>query len=99
AHAPSASIGRPPAPSAAATPRRAPAAPEAAMAPMPPPPSLPPPAPDKPQPKRPPAATTLASIELPGGGAAPGAGDRELIERIAGLYGQRSDPLRGLAYA
>jgi hypothetical protein len=94
-----ASIEPPPAAVAAGTPQPAPAAPEAAMAPMPPPPSLPPPAPDKPPPKRPPAATTLASIDLPGGGATPGAGDRELIERIAGLYKQRSDTLRVLAYA
>jgi flagellar motor protein MotB len=41
----------------------------------------------------------LATLEMPGPAAAPDARDRELIERIAGLYKQRADTLRIVAYA
>jgi hypothetical protein len=65
------------------------------MAPVPPPPSFP----EKPAAKRPPSAATLATIDMPGSPTAPDARERELIERIAGLYKQRPDTLRIVAYA
>ena len=85
----------PPAVIAAGKPESAPPVPPPAMAPAPPPPSLP----DKPAPKRASTGATLATIDMPGSAAAPDRSERELIERIAGLYKQRPDTLRIVAYA
>jgi len=84
----------PPTVVAAGNPEPAPPPPSLAMAPVPPP-SLP----EKPAPKRPPSGATLATIEMPGPAAAPEPRERELIDRIAGLYKQRPDTLRIVAYA
>lgn len=80
---------------AAGKPEPAPPPPPLAMAPAPPPASLP----EKPAAKRPPSGATLATIDIPGSAGAPDARERELIERIAGLYKQRPDTLRIVAYA
>lgn len=85
----------PPAIVAAGKPEPAPPLPPPAMAPMPPPPSLP----NKPAANRPPSGATLATIAMPSSAAAPDPRERELIERIAGLYKQRPDTLRIVAYA
>ncbi|HEX6443168.1 MAG TPA: hypothetical protein VF007_13335, partial [Stellaceae bacterium] len=85
----------PPAVVAAGKPEPAPPLPPPAMAPAPPPPLLP----EKPAANRPPNGATLATIDMPGSTAAPDPRERELIERIAGLYKQRPDTLRIVAFA
>jgi hypothetical protein len=102
---PAPALASAPAPSAAA-PLQPPPAIVAAGTPQPPPPSPPiamtPPPPailDRPASKRPATGATLATIEMPGSAAGPAAQDRELIGRIAGLYKQRADTLRVVAYA
>src|SRR5437763_2124981 len=74
---------------AAGTPQPPP--PPVAMAPPPPPPVL-----DRPPPRRPPTGATLASLNL---AAEPDASGRELIERIAGLYKQKTETIRVVGYA
>ena len=99
----------PPPPALPAVPRPAPAAqlPPAAVAsavpqPAPPEPVLapvaPPPLAARPEPRRPPAATTVATLDIR---AAPAAGgqDRAQIEHIAALYKDNPGIVRVLAYA
>jgi hypothetical protein len=94
APAPSQTAPLQPPPSIVAAGKPEPAPPPPVMA-APPPPSIP----DKSAAKRPPTGATLATIDMPGSAAAPDPGERELIERIAGLYKQRPDTLRIVAYA
>ena len=98
----------PPPPSLVAAPRTAaiaPIQPPAAVmaagtpqAPPPPPPvaMTPPATPSKPPARRPPTGATLATLDVSG---ETDARNRELIERIAGLYKQKSDTIRVVGYA
>ena len=94
----------PPALAATATPQPAPPPPPIAMAAPPSSSAIaplqrpPPPAIDQGQPRHPPAGATLASIAVSGDAAAD-AQTRELIARIAGLYKDKTDTLRVIAYA
>jgi hypothetical protein len=99
----------PPAPALPAAPAPAPAAqlPPAAVAsampqPAPPEPVLapvaPPPAAAKPEPRRVPAGTTVATLDIRAA-VAPGARDREQIDRVAALYRDNPGTVRVLAYA
>ena len=90
----SAPLQPPPAAVAAGTPQPAPSPPPVAMPPPPPPPAI-----DKSRPQPVAANATLASIALTGNSTEPGANDRELIERIAGLYKEKTDTLRVIGYA
>jgi hypothetical protein len=60
------------------------------------PPPPPPPTPGKSTIRRPPTGATLATLDVSGG---PDARNRELIERIAGLYKQKSEMIRVVGYA
>jgi flagellar motor protein MotB len=42
---------------------------------------------------------TLASLDIAGGSAKPDSKERELIDRIAGLYKQKTETIRVVAYA
>jgi len=57
----------------------------------------------KPEPKRAPAATTVATLDILGGGSATGAvpavTDRTQIERVAGLYRDNPGTVRVVGYA
>jgi hypothetical protein len=77
---------------AAGTPQAPPPPPPVAMTPPPPPP----PTPGKAPQWRPPTGTTLATFNVAG---EPDARNRELIERIAGLYKQKTDTIRVVGYA
>jgi outer membrane protein OmpA-like peptidoglycan-associated protein len=77
---------------AAGTPQPAPPPAPVAMTPPPPPP----PTPGKAPQRRPPPGATLATLDVAG---EPDARNRELIERIAGLYKQKSDTIRVVGYA
>ncbi len=103
---------RPPPPPAAlpAVPRpAAPAAPPPAVVanampqPAPPVPVLapvaPPPAAARIEPRRPPAATTVATLEIRAAAAAPVDQDQAQIERVAALYKNNPGTVRVLAYA
>ena len=84
----------PPALAATATPQPAPPPPPVAMAAPPPPPAI-----EQGQPRRPPIGATIATIAVSGAAAAPDAHTRELIQQIAGLYKDKTETLRVLAYA
>lgn len=77
---------------AAGTPQAPPPPPPVAMTPPPPPP----PTPGKLTIRRPPTGATLATLDVSG---APDDRNRELIERIAGLYKQKSETIRVVGYA
>ncbi len=88
----------PAAAAAAAMPQPAP--PEPVLAPV-----APPPAAAKPDsqsstgPKRPPAATTVATLQIPGAAGEPGGQDRAQIARVAALYRDNPGTVRVVAYA
>jgi hypothetical protein len=65
----------------------------------PPPSAAPPDSQRKPEPRRAPAATTVATLEIPAAAAAPAGRDRAQIERVAALYKDNPGTVRVLAYA
>jgi hypothetical protein len=82
----------PPAAVASAMPQPAPPVP--VLAPVAPPPPA-----AKTEPKRPPAATTVATLDIRAAATAPVGQDRAQIERVAALYKDNPGTVRVLAYA
>ncbi len=88
----------PPASVASAMPQPAP--PEPVLAPVTPPPAAAKPdSQRKPEAKRAPAATTVATLQIPAGATEPVGQDRAQIARVAALYKDNPGTVRVLAYA